>query len=208
MSAAKPEVLLSQLIGHVETKFQMIYPHFRGPALQWNCCLYDGMKPEVRNQKWRPSNRKYLYLSSQVKQKRNSKCYTHTVRVQLLSKVVMSTVESNRKSEFKYGGRQTGCTYILRATTDRHAVPVVILRFSGSPDSTDSSPTSANVDRYRKRKMATARPEIVLYPDRKQTDMRFQWLQSGFWCHLTRLLMQEIQNGLLNWMASVLTRPR
>ena len=89
MAATKPEVLISQLPGKVETKFQMLHPH---------------------------------------------------CQVQLLSKVVMSTVESNRKSEFKYGRRQTGSTYISRSTTDRHPVPTVILRFSGSPDSTDSSP--------------------------------------------------------------------
>ena len=28
MAAVKPEVLLSRLIGEVETKFEMLYPHF------------------------------------------------------------------------------------------------------------------------------------------------------------------------------------
>ena len=50
-------------------------------------------------------SRKYLYLSFQIRQTRNSKCYTHIVGVQLLNGVVINTVGSNRKSESKYGGR-------------------------------------------------------------------------------------------------------
>ena len=64
MAAAKPEVLDSQLLGEVETKFQMLYPHCWGPASQGSCFQYCGMKPEARNKKWRPPNRKYFYLGS------------------------------------------------------------------------------------------------------------------------------------------------
>jgi hypothetical protein len=34
--------------------------------------------------------------------------------------------------------------------------------FSGSLDSTESTPTSDDVERYPKRKMATAKPEVVI----------------------------------------------
>ena len=39
-------------------------PTLLGPASEWSCCLYSGMKPDVTSQIWRPPNRKYLYLSS------------------------------------------------------------------------------------------------------------------------------------------------
>ena len=32
----------------------MLNPHCRGTASQWSCCKHCGIKPEVRNKKWRP----------------------------------------------------------------------------------------------------------------------------------------------------------
>ena len=50
MAAAKQEVLISQVLDEIETKFQMVHPHFWGPAFQWSGCQHCGIKPEVRNQ--------------------------------------------------------------------------------------------------------------------------------------------------------------
>jgi len=64
MADAKPEVLVSQLLHEILTKFQRLPPHNRGSAFQWSCCEYCRMKPEARNPRWRPPNRKYLYIGS------------------------------------------------------------------------------------------------------------------------------------------------
>ena len=92
----------------------------------------------------------------------------------------------NRKPEIKNGGRQTGSTYISRSKTDRHAVRTARPGFSGSPDSTDSSPSPADVQRQPKRKMATGKPEVVLFHALQQTDTRFQRLYLGFRGRQTR----------------------
>jgi hypothetical protein len=57
----------------------------------------------------------------------------------------------------------TGSSNILRSTTDRHVVRKAIPRFSESPDLIDSSSTPADIDRHRKRKMATVKSEAVIY---------------------------------------------
>ena len=57
---------------------------------------------------------------------------------------------------------KNGSSYNSRSTTDKHAVSTVVPRFSGSLDSTESSSTSADVDRQPKCKTATAKPEVVL----------------------------------------------
>ena len=61
MAAAKPEVLISQLLDKVDPKFQMLNPHCRGTASQWSCCKHCGIKPEVRNKTWRPEQQVILY---------------------------------------------------------------------------------------------------------------------------------------------------
>src|SRR5208282_1609463 len=40
MAAAKPEVLISQLLDKIATPFQRQTPHFRDPATQWRHCEY------------------------------------------------------------------------------------------------------------------------------------------------------------------------
>jgi hypothetical protein len=82
--------------------------------------------------------------------------------------------------EIQNDSRQTGSAYISCSTTDRHAVLTAIPGFSGSPDSTESASTSVDVDRYWKRKMATAKPEVVISHVRQQIDTRFKWLDPGF----------------------------
>ena len=65
-------------------------------------------------------------------------------------------------------------SYISHSTTDRHAVPTAIPRFSGLPDSMVSLPTLADVDRYPKCNMATAKPEVVISHVLQQIDTWFQ----------------------------------
>ena len=64
--------------------------------------------------------------------------------------------------EVQNDGSQTGSSYISRSTTDGHAVPTAIPRFSGSPGSMDSSSTPADVDRHPKCNMVTAKPEVAI----------------------------------------------
>src|SRR5664279_961535 len=62
MAASKPDILISQLLDKIETKFQRLTLHFRDPATQWGWLKYCATKPEVKNPIWRPPNRIYIYL--------------------------------------------------------------------------------------------------------------------------------------------------
>jgi hypothetical protein len=99
--------------------------------------------------------------------------------------------------EVQNEGRQMGSGYISRSTTDRHAVSTAIPGFSESPDSMESATTSVDVDRYRKRKMATAKPEVVISHNLQHIDMRFQRLYPLKLCHPTRLRMRENPKWLI-----------
>ena len=59
--------------------------------------------------------------------------------------------------------------------------------FSGSPNSMDSLPTSADIDQYRKLNMATAKPEVVISYVLRQIDTWFERLYPGFPSHPTGL---------------------
>src|SRR5664279_4285390 len=67
MAAFKPDILISQLQDKIATKFQRLTLHFQGPATQWDWLEYCATKPEVKNPIWRPTNRIYLYLSSNTR---------------------------------------------------------------------------------------------------------------------------------------------
>ena len=71
MAAAKPEVLTSQLLGKVETKFAMLYPHFWGPASQWSCRQHCGIK--TGSQKSKMAAAKPVVLISQLLDKVETK---------------------------------------------------------------------------------------------------------------------------------------
>ena len=49
MAAYKPDILISQLLDKIETKFQRLTLHFRGPATQWDWLDNCATKPEVEN---------------------------------------------------------------------------------------------------------------------------------------------------------------
>ena len=103
-----------------------------------------------------------------------------------LDGLITDTRRRPTTAETKDGDRQTGSSFISRSTTDRHAVPTAILRFSGSPDSKDSLSTTPGVDRHPKRKMATAKPEVVLSHVLHQIDTRCERLDTGFRYRPTR----------------------
>jgi hypothetical protein len=60
---AKLDVAVSQLLYKIAKNFQRLSECFRGRRT--HCRYREGSisKPEVRNSRWRPTNRKYLHLS-------------------------------------------------------------------------------------------------------------------------------------------------
>ena len=61
MAASEPEIPTSQLPSGIETKFQRLNLHFRGPAFEWDWCKYCPTKPDVVNPIWQPPN---TYISA------------------------------------------------------------------------------------------------------------------------------------------------
>jgi len=47
MAASKPEILISQLLDEIETKFRLLDLHFRGAAFEWDEFKYCPTKLEV-----------------------------------------------------------------------------------------------------------------------------------------------------------------
>src|SRR5664279_1490005 len=63
MAAYKPEVLITQPVDYIATRFQRLSSHFRGPATQRHYGRFCQTLPETGNPRWRLTNRKYLLLS-------------------------------------------------------------------------------------------------------------------------------------------------
>jgi hypothetical protein len=59
----KPDVPVSQLLYKIAKKFQLLSACFWGQETQWRYRESSILKPDVRNSRWRLSNRKYLYFS-------------------------------------------------------------------------------------------------------------------------------------------------
>jgi len=66
IGSGKPKIATSEM-DEIETKFRRLDPHFRGPAFELDKFKYCPTKPEVENPIWWPPNRKYLYLSFQMR---------------------------------------------------------------------------------------------------------------------------------------------
>ena len=62
------------------------------------------MQAEVRNPKWRFTNRKYLYLALYTSLLKNSKSNSHIAEVNGFEKAIYHTVWCKRKSEIQDGG--------------------------------------------------------------------------------------------------------
>ena len=63
MAAHKQEILISEPAYNVAAQLHRLYPWFLGPGCQRGYSLYCVMQAEIRNQRWRLTNRKYLYQS-------------------------------------------------------------------------------------------------------------------------------------------------
>jgi len=89
-----------------------IRPTYRGySSVSRNCSQYCANKPEVRNRRWRPSNRKYSYFSFPTRWQRYS-----TGHLRFRGSNTMESVEilcdQFRSRKTPSGGLQTGSTYI------------------------------------------------------------------------------------------------
>ena len=62
MAARKPEILISQPVINLAEKFQRRYQCFQGREIWWRHFQYCVTQAEVRNLRWRLTNRKYFYL--------------------------------------------------------------------------------------------------------------------------------------------------
>ena len=63
MAAQKDEVLISQQVYNIAAKFQQRHPCFWGWGIQRSYFPYSVMQADIKNPRWRLTNRKYLYLS-------------------------------------------------------------------------------------------------------------------------------------------------
>ena len=54
MAASKQDLDIIRLVDEIETKFQRLILHLRGPATQRDYWEYCTIKPEVENPRWRP----------------------------------------------------------------------------------------------------------------------------------------------------------
>ena len=64
MAGSQTEILISQLVHNVATKFQRLYPCFQGLEIQWNYFWYCVMQAEVRNPRWRLTNTGNIHISA------------------------------------------------------------------------------------------------------------------------------------------------
>ena len=58
MTAAKSEVVISHVLPKIDTRFQRIYPGFRGFPTRWTHYRHPLTSTDTQNAKWRPPNRK------------------------------------------------------------------------------------------------------------------------------------------------------
>ena len=100
--------------------------------------------------------------------------------VQLLNGIVVNTVGSNRKSEIKHGGRQTGSTFISAPRYGRNEIPNATPRLLGSSFSMELWSVLWVQTGSQKSNMAAAKPEVLISHVLQQIDTRFQRLYSGF----------------------------
>ena len=126
--------------------------------------------------KWRSPNRKQLYITLYNRYTRGSNGYTQVFGVARHDDIIADTRCRRPTPKTQDGDCQTGSSNISRSTTDRHAVPTAIPRFSGLPDTMISLPTPSDVDRHPKCKMAVAKPEVVICHVLQQIYTRFQRL--------------------------------
>src|SRR5664279_3204301 len=107
MMAVKPETpIFSQILHNNCYIFNCMQPMIKNPTAiptvvgtrfpreLLQCCL---LYPQARNPRWRPPNRKYLYLSSYMRYKQNSNGYPHIIGDQFFNGAVVNTTGCIRK---------------------------------------------------------------------------------------------------------------
>jgi len=112
MAASKPKILISQLLGKIETKCRRLYLHFRGPAVEWDRFKYCSTKPEVKNPIWKPPNRKYVYLRFQIilwPQFYTDCTVPYGVRFIIISRIVCWRPRAFNALSANTGGRKLKC---------------------------------------------------------------------------------------------------
>jgi len=67
MATSEMELVICQLQDEIGTKFRRLNLHFPSPVFEWDKFKYCPTKPEVENLTWLPPNRKYLFLSVQMR---------------------------------------------------------------------------------------------------------------------------------------------
>ena len=66
MADPKPKILISQSVYNIAVQFQRLYPCFRGQEIQRNYSSLSVMHAEVRNPRWRLTNKKYSCLRAAI----------------------------------------------------------------------------------------------------------------------------------------------
>jgi hypothetical protein len=64
MATAKPEVVISHVVQQTDMRFQRLDSGFRDHLTQWSHRRHPSTSIDTWNARWRPPNRKYLYLTS------------------------------------------------------------------------------------------------------------------------------------------------
>src|SRR5208282_4281893 len=138
------------------------------------------MQPEVCFLRWRPPNRKYLYLSFQTRYQRRSNGKPPIFGDQQPNGTLANSARCNRKSVFKDGGRQTGSTYISASRKDINAVPTANPPLSGSSNPMELLRIVPDATGSRFLKMAAAKPEVLISQLLDQIATPFQRLTHHF----------------------------
>ena len=95
MAAAKPEVLISQLLYQIATKFQRLHPHFWGPPTQQNWCGHCDIEVTGKSKMAAITGSRYeitQYLSFYTRWQHNSKGYTHIFEVRQHGRTSVDTL--------------------------------------------------------------------------------------------------------------------
>ena len=123
MAVIEFKVFISQLVGEqIATKFWRLKLGFGGPAIQRRYRHHCANYLEVENNpRWRPLNRKYLYISLKTWLQPTFDGYTYAFGVQQSNGAMDITVRTNRKWKIiHYDGRWTGSSSASRDTTFPH----------------------------------------------------------------------------------------
>ena len=104
------EILITSQLYNIAAKFQPRNSCFQRYGIQQGYFPYYVMQAEVRNPKWRVTNRKYLYFGLYTSLLKNSKSNSHASEVNEFKQASPHTFRCKRKSEIQDGGFKRGNT--------------------------------------------------------------------------------------------------